>query len=388
MIKNKKEIGEIASPGKDNNRLVGDASTRATKIRLICVAIGILVVILAVKIAPARKSAAIWQESVIGLADIAAFNCSEQGSQCAAVSTNGQVMISHNGGSSWERIIPVTVEEGELINAIAINEKGKVVIGTGVDESRWTSLYQLNATQWTKKTGNYGGIGGYSSNGEAMVGGGGLFYPGNNVWQQIPGCENTTLYAAASSAQEILVVGDHAVVGSYKQKDSGWVVSFLKEVDEKVNSQGSDWNKSKKEVLVSSNQSLGSTSALYAVAIAEISNEGKALVGGSQGRLYRRSSEGWFYQNVGKEKEILAAYLDDQGNEGFIGGRAGIAKGFMLQTADGGTSWQIARLAVNGQFGPIIKIVKATDKVLAVSSNGRIYEYCIQQPGVREQESQ
>jgi hypothetical protein len=394
MRESEKKTSNQVTTANNKRDYTLNSATMANKIRLIVLVMGILVVVIAAKLVPAtKKSVALWQESAIGLADIAAFNCNKPGDQCAAVSANGQVMISR--GNNWERITPLTLEDGELINALVIDEAGKIVVGTGVDQSRWTSLYQLNATQWTKQTGNYGGIGGYSSNDEIMVGGGGLFYTSSSGWQQIPGCQNATLYAAASNAVETLVVGDYSIAGSQRissaHEDQGWVVTFLKENNEHqltgVNSsnQATPNNPVGSDVQASNQSANG---AFYSVAIAgNLENSvahSNVLIGGSAGKLYRRNNEGWFYQNVGLEKEVLAAYLDEQGNEGFIGGHAGIAQGFIMHTANGGASWQPAKLVSHRRFGPIIKIVRAKNKLLAASSNGQVYEYLIQSKAMNQ----
>jgi hypothetical protein len=299
-----------------------------------------------------------WHSIKIGLGDIAAFNCSANGAHCAAVSSNGQVMVSR--GNNWERITPLTLEDGELINALVIDEAGKIVVGTGVDQSRWTSLYQLNATQWTKQTGNYGGIAAAGSNEEIMVGGDGLFYDPVQQWQQIPNCENITLYAVAANHKEILATGEHGVVAS--QFNNQWTTSFLP---------NSSSTGQVSKVNLSANLAEHSKLTFYAAGLS--ANRETAIVAGADGYLGWRANQQWEVKKV-VNGDILAVYVEADGKAAFIGGKKNNGAGFILRTVDKGQTWQNATLKTNQPLRSIIKFVLSDNELLAAANDGTLYQ--------------
>lgn len=162
-------------------------------------------------------SGQMWTKiSGVVMPDIIAMGFDKTGRYGAVVSLEGFLMKTNDGGNNWFEAGYIPLEDGDIPNAIAVKEDGKLVIGIGVDESVYTAIYQETNNWKQTKCIDCGGIFAGSSDGDIFVGGGGLIVNqinqinqinGNNINNQInvsylPDWGKTTLYGVAKSNRD------------------------------------------------------------------------------------------------------------------------------------------------------------------------------------------
>lgn len=281
----------------------------------------------------------------IGLTDIVGICFDGAGINGAAVSQDGQLLITKNGGKEWFKWLKAPLQDGELVGGIAIDNNGGIVVGTGVDESSFTSFYTFK-NKWEQASGDFGGIAGASSDGQFMVGGSGLVAQNiKGEWEvsKIPVCNTTTFYSVANYQNRVVAVGGESIVAESDDNGSSWDCTTLTE-----------------EVKY----------PLYKVVIA-----GKCgLIGGSKNNLWLNENHIWKKVNnldLKSGNSFFALYLSEDCSTAFAGGGADSGSNpFILYSNSGGKHWLSEK--VSTIRGRIIGFAEGQEGMFAASIDGKI----------------
>ncbi|MDQ3256676.1 MAG: hypothetical protein M3R15_22765 [Acidobacteriota bacterium] len=153
-------------------------------------------------------------------ADLVAVAFAADGRRGVAMDSAAHVLETIDGGRSWTLSVGPILVEDEIPATILYADAptgGRLVIGTGVDASRSTALYERDGAEWKKIAGEWGGVAGGSADGTVLVGGGGMIAlrepVGRWEFRQLETAREITLYAASRRGEEIIVVGDYGFVG-------------------------------------------------------------------------------------------------------------------------------------------------------------------------------
>lgn len=321
-------------------------------------------------------SGQMWTKiSGVVMPDIIAMGFDKTGRYGAVISLEGFLMKTNDGGNNWFEAGYIPLEDGDIPNAIAVKEDGKLVIGIGVDESAYTAIYEeTNNSSWKQtKCVDCGGIFAGSSDGDIFVGGGGLIVNqinqinqinGNNINNQInfnylPDWGKTTLYGVAKSNrdnennqinnninqnevlnnQKILVVGESNLVA-------------ISEADNK-------WN------VIS--PPTGKILPFYAGAI----NSEKALVGGVNGSLWQfELNDKKWRQIKGLKEEVSVLSMLMTENEMIVAGGQLVGKTAFIISSKGNDFWQHDLLPKD--VSKIVCLAITNKSILAATSDGYI----------------
>lgn len=172
------------------------------------------------------------------LPDIAAFGFDNNEQFGLAISSDGNTILSTDGGNSWKQTQKMPLE-GEVVTSLAINESGKILVGTMVEDSNYTSLYSFQNGKWfadTGNTANYAGITSINGDGSWATGGGGVIYKvtDNAMLEpsQLPTwAENSTIYSLTSNPankEKLLITGDYGLVAESIDNGQSWSLVSLK----------------------------------------------------------------------------------------------------------------------------------------------------------------
>ncbi len=256
------------------------------------------------------------------LGNIVAVGFSADGSTGAAISSSANLVISADGGTTWEASPGPPISEGETISALAILADGELLVGTHIEESDFTGVYvRRPGAQWEAKTGPLGGLTGASPDGTFFAGGAGLcgIREGGSVsFLKVPDCAGVTFYAASGSESAVLTAGSDGLLARSIDRGANW----------KLHKFGAP---------------LGGLYPQHLNAVAISSNT--ALVGGLNGALWRSDSQGEEWSSVdglSPETMIAALYLDKAGEEAVAaGGDPSGTKPFVMHTSDAGHTWKL-----------------------------------------------
>lgn len=284
----------------------------------------------------------VWiKVSGIRMSDIVAMNFDETGKYGAIISLEGYLLKSNDGGSNWFEIGYVPIEVGELVNALLVKDGGRTVVGTGVDESSYTAIYEEkgNGNWQQSKCVDCGGV--FAGSKGLFVGGGGLVVrEENSNWSfsHLPDWGNTTLYAVGKSekGEKLVVVGEANLVAISENKE-GWIVA---------------------------SPSKDSGLPFYAADV----SENVLLVGGVNGNLWRLKNNDWQeIKGLSQDLSVLSIVIKDK--EMFVsGGELNGKKAFIIYSNDEGETWQ--RQLVPKDCGKIINISNSSSGMLAATSDG------------------
>lgn len=323
-----------------------------------------------------------WEVVSGGLVgDIRRIAFDKSGKLGVAISLEGDLLSSQNGGLTWNSAGKMSFSSDggeswtndpdmELVNGLAITDKG-VFIGTAVDESLYGAVYQLESSgNWKVQAGSYGGI--LSASNSVMIGSNGLIVkltlglndpqssgvsPNNQnqdnpkkntinsqdiAFQQLPLWARINLYSIDQKDQNLLVAGDYGFVCSSDDNGKAW-----------------------KNI----SPDKGNKLPLYASAL----GEEMGLVGGSGGTFWRlnKKTESW-QQIVGLKKSltIFAMYADNKGQCVAAGGDEIGNLPFILYSSDDGLSWQYELIPQN--YGRISSISKSSNGIFVTTIDGHI----------------
>lgn len=311
----------------------------------------------------------IWKPVAI-LPDIAAISVDRGGEKGVAVSGEGYIAITRDGGYSWQAEGSTPIGDGEIIGGVYMRGN-RVLIGTGVDASRYTGLYQyeLSRDKWEKESKEWGGITGVSKDGDLFVGGNGvLVRQQGSKWEgnQLPPCGQVTLYAVDKEARTAVAVGDMGVVARSTDGGESWLCSSLKK-STPINNTPTNTSTQKPEEQKPEEQKMAEEPALYAVAIS-----GKhGLIGGAKGSLWRWERGEWVeVKSLNINGTIFAIHLEKNG-QGFIaGGSDHGTDPFIYHTIDGGKNWQSEQ--ISDATGRVIGLARGKAGLIAATTDGRI----------------
>src|SRR6185295_4283637 len=137
----------------DNLKQAMSSTSRFQKTALI--AIGIIVALVVLRSAAFRAAKSQWTDAAIdsgsvvwepvagaALPDASAFDFDPTGRIGAAVSSEGLLLVTRDGGRNWGREGKAPLGVGEIASAVAVDKDGSIIIGAGVDESPYTALYR------------------------------------------------------------------------------------------------------------------------------------------------------------------------------------------------------------------------------------------------------
>ncbi len=164
--------------------------------------------------------------------DIVGFDFNKDQNLGMAVSSEGNIILSTDGGYTWKASEKLPID-GETVTSLSITESGQILVGTMVEDSSYTALYRYQSGKWIADIGNYGGITGISSDGNWAVGGGGLVYQVSNTASssklqpnKLPYWgENNTVYSLSvnqSNQESLLLTGDNGLAAESKDKGKNW----------------------------------------------------------------------------------------------------------------------------------------------------------------------
>lgn len=288
-------------------------------------------------------------EKVAGavLPDIAAIGFDDAGQIGAAASSEGDLILSRDGGASWNKLGRAPLIPGEIVGALSISADGSVCLGTGVDGSAYTALHTLTNGKWQTSTGDYGGIAG--GNGRFFVGGNMLVLRANgSEWKirRLPVYGAGMLYATTQVGDHVIVVGDHGLIIESQDGGDSWFGERLSEKESEEFKDGVPF---------------------YGVAMAG----GTTLVGGANGYLWQRINENWVrIKGLEAERSIFGMYLANS-MVGFIaGGSNSGGEPFIYSTINGGTSWRKELLPQ--LKGRIIGLARGGNGLFAATIDGQV----------------
>ncbi len=301
------------------------------------------------RVMPAAVGSGVWVP-VPGAAapDLMALSFSPQGDIGAAVSSEGILLVTRDGGLNWQTAGQAPLGDGEMATVVVARASGRILVGAGVDESKFTAFYDADGVgNWRVRTGDYGGLAGSSADGNVLVGGGGLVARAQgDDWtlSELPPCGQVMLYAAARARETLLVAGDDGLLARSGDGGRTWDCSTLK---------------------------VGETGAsLYAVGLAGEN----AVAGGTRGTLWRLGSAGERWERIeglSTGMSVFAVYLSEDGEVGFAsGGDETGGTPFILSTHDGGVNWRVE--VVRGTQGRVVRLARGRAGLFAATLDGRL----------------
>lgn len=297
------------------------------------------------------------------LPDIISLAFDEAGLLGAAVSSEGMLLITRDGGANWQSFINVPLDkdangniEGEIVTSLSVQSDGLITIGVAVPESPYTAIYQLDSVgNWRRVTGDYGGIGSVTGNGQILVGGNGLIaHRQNDGWSfnKLPGAEDKMLYGTANADELCVVVGDAGFVAASHDGGVSW--QKLSGID------------IANDIAISAD--VITTSAFYAAAVScEV-----LLVGGVNGSFWHRAKEKWHrIAGLSDTQTIFSILIDDESKEIFAaGGNLTGDMPFILNSTDGGSTWRYED--IDFDYGRVVAIARGRDGLFAATMDGQI----------------
>lgn len=304
--------------------------------------------------------------------DIVAMNFDESGQYGVVVSLEGQIAKSLDGGQSWKASGIVPINLGELVNGVSISSNGRATIGTSVDESAYTGIYQENSNGSWERTicKDCGGILALDNDGRIGVGGGGLIsqYDSQlNKWQfnYLPNWGAYTLYGVASSGQRLWVSGENALLAFSEDQGNSWInltPSSLSSLPfySITCSQSGD-----KVLLGGVNGSLLLLDSINTNLINQNSNSDR----GSDNNINNSSNSSWIdVKGLDREMIINSVLISDKALLASGGKLTGL-DGFIISSKDGNT-WNYDLLPKD--ITSIVSLKVSRNQLFAASSDGNI----------------
>ena len=305
----------------------------------------------------ASPGAGIW-EPVAGIRpveNLLALRFSPDGNDGVAFGGHGEILVSHDGGVSWEKRQPVMLDESVVATCLTSPQAGLTLFGTAVDED-WPAgaIYELNLGNGSQRMiwqGEFGGLFTTSSDGRYWAGENCFVLRSENgkfIPVRLPLCEGEVIYDVESSNNFVLAVGLNGLVAFSRDEGNTWQTSRLK---------------------------LLSSLGTEPLEIHRVSVSGQfALAGGNYGGLWRSEDSGqtWaIVRGLGRSMNVWALYIGPDSTIGFVGGgdSDGVAP-IILATSDGGKT--LATEPVRGANGRIMAIDRGRAGIFAVTFDGRV----------------
>jgi photosystem II stability/assembly factor-like uncharacterized protein len=289
-----------------------------------------------------------WQPMGISLSNITAMGFDNQGKIGAAASSEGEIIVTRDGGATWHPEGNVPIEDGEMVGAITIGEDGHVFVGSGVDESPYTAIYELDLNgSWTERTGDFGGVAGSSSDGAIFIGGGGFVAQRRGQdWDfehRLPESAQKMLYGAARDGNQAMVVGDKGVIALSSDDGNSWNLSPIAKNKE----------------------------TFYAAAI----TPDLMLAGGARGSFWRKSDSdsNWGQiKGLPKLQTIYAIYFDKESKQAIAAGGTDAGRSpFIIESKDSAKTWRADDID-RKNFGRVVAIARGQAGLFIATLDGHI----------------
>ena len=327
------------------------------------------------------SSGQMWAKvSGVVMPDIIAVSFDKTGKYGAVVSLEGFLMKTNDGGNNWFEAGYIPLEDGDIPNAIAVKEDGKLVIGIGVDESIYTAIYQeTNNNNWKQiKCIDCGGIFAGSNDGSIFVGGGGLIVDQNNrinevdevnevneksnnkvKFSYLPDWGKTTLYGVAKNSKNNQVnTSDNNNKNQTKLLNSEHILVVGESNLVAISDGNNRWN------VIS--PPTGKILPFYAVAI----NSEKALVGGVNGSLWQFELNDNKWREIKGLKEQVSVLSILMAEDEMIVAGGELAGGAFIISSKGNDIWQYDLLPKG--ISKIVCLSITNKSILAATSDGYI----------------
>lgn len=308
--------------------------------------------------------------------DIVAMNFDESGQYGVVVSLGGQIAKSLDGGESWKPAGIIPINLGELVNGVAISSNGRATVGTSVDDSAYTGIYQENANGSWERTicKDCGGILALDNDGKIGVGGGGLiskFDSQLNKWQfsYLPSWGAYTLYGVASSGQKLWVSGENGLLALSQDQGNSWInlspslLSSLPFYSITCSESGD------KVLLGGVNGSLLILDTKLINQNSNSNNNGDDLGTDNNSEINNNSNSSWIeVKRLDREMIINSVLLTDKTLLASGGKLTGL-NGFIISSKDGNT-WNYDLLPKD--IASIVSLKISRNQLFAASSDGNI----------------
>jgi photosystem II stability/assembly factor-like uncharacterized protein len=299
----------------------------------------------------------LW-EPVSGLGPVGnllALRFSPDGNDGVALGSHGELVVTRDGGETWETRRGVTLGELVVATCLTMPRSGAVVFGTAVDED-WPAgtIYELSLADGGQRKiwqGEFGGLLTASADGRYWAGEncfvlrseGGRFIP-----MRLPSCDGEVIYDIESMDNRVLAVGMNGLAAVSRDAGNTWQASRLK---------------------------LSPALGTEPLEIHRVSVGGQlALAGGNYGGLWRSEDAGRTWtpvRGLGRSMNVWALYLEPSTRAGFVGGGdSNGAAPFILATNDGGRTLESE--PVRGARGRIMAIGRGRAGIFAVTFDGRV----------------
>jgi len=310
------------------------------------------------------SSGQMWAKvSGVVMPDIIAMGFDKTGRYGAVVSLEGFLMKTNDGGNNWFETGYIPLEDGDIPNAIAVKEDGKLVIGIGVDESIYTAIYQeTNSNNWKQiKCIDCGGIFAGSDDGSIFVGGGGLIVDQSNEvkFSYLPDWGKTTLYGVAKNSKNNQVnSSDNKNKNQTKLLNNEHILVVGESNLVAISDGNNRWN------VIS--PPTGKILPFYAVAI----NSEKALVGGVNGSLWQFELNDNKWREIKGLKEQVSVLSMLMAEDEMIVAGGELAGGAFIISSKGNDIWQYDLLPKG--ISKIVCLSITNKSILAATSDGYI----------------
>ncbi len=311
------------------------------------------------------------------LPDIRTMAFDTSGKRGVAISLDGNLISSETGGLTWDLAGKLTLEDGDIINCLTINDKG-LFVGTAMDESMHGAIYHLDSSgKWQVQGGQYGGLfASPSSNNSSflMVGSNGLMITQTNSsgsnssnapsptnssnsskekaenkqsnqafeFHQLPLWAQINLYAVDKNNERTIIAGDYGLVCNSSNEGIIW-----------------------KNISPDSSNKF----PFYAVSL----NNEIALLGGGGASFWKLNQKTNTWQKITglkKNLTVFATYTDKEGNCLAGGGNDIGDSPFILYSPNNGDSWQ--QELIPEKYGRIVSIAKSVNGIFAATIDGHI----------------
>ncbi|KAF0250429.1 MAG: hypothetical protein FD167_162 [bacterium] len=294
--------------------------------------------------------------------DIAAFAFDNNEQVGLAISSEGQTILSTDGGSSWKETKRMQIE-GETITSLAITQTGKILVGSMVEDSTYTALYSYQNGKWLVDTGSYAGITSISSDGRWATGGGGVVYKVTDNGKLEPSelpiwAENSTIYSLStnpSSKEKLLVTGDYGLVAESIDAGQNWSLVPLKTQAPLYTS-----------LLLENTAYLGGVETFFCFA-----GSGSGVTNATSGTTSdATSNSGWYKVKELKPRQTIFTIYQDKTTEVFAaGGKIDGSSPFILSSTDNLT-WHSE--LVNKGRSRVVSLARGKRGLFAATQLGEI----------------
>ena len=299
----------------------------------------------------------VWEpvEGLKPVGNLLAIAFSPDGRAGVAIGSKGELVVTEDGGASWEIRSPITLGELSIATCVTVPQSDRVLFGTTVDED-WpaATIYELKPSGGTQKKvwqGEFGGLLAATSNGRFWAGEDCLVLRADDTGfapTRLPSCDGEVLYDIKSNGSLVVAVGLNGLMSVSRDEGTAWVTTRLKAA----------FNLESEPL------------EIHRVA----TNGVIALAGGNYGGLWRSEDAGvtWvLIRGLAKNVSVWALYLTPDGVTCFAaGGDQQGGSPLVIAANDGGKTFTPEPVRV--ARGRIMGIAQGKAGIFAVSFDGRV----------------